>query len=170
MHFLLIAALSLVVFYSAVTLGTNAEVDNPQAARDAAIQVDQYRMFMYVADQYMTQFPPAAAGVVTVTWPTMAASTVAPPGAKTLTMPPSWRVVRAADLSWVACTDMDERSIGSLNQLLSSGVAAQGTGAIASADLRNTAVALVNASSVTTSYVVLGSPTAATTLASLCNS
>lgn len=170
MHFVLLAAVSLVMFASIITLNSQTEMDRPQATTDAAIQVDQYRMFMYVADQYMKAMAPSGPGIITVDWPTMANSSVAPPSAKLLAMPAGWRVVRAADLSWVSCTEMDERSIGALNQLLSAGVLAEGAEAIATSDLQNASVQLSNASAQTTSFVVLGSPSTASALASLCNS
>lgn len=170
MHLLLMAALALVVFISITTLSTQGSLDRPQKTADAAVKVDQYRMFMFVADKYMKMSAPTGPGTVTVDWATMAASSVTPPAAKLLAMPPGWRVVRAADLSWVACTEMDERSVGALNQLLTAGVVTQGIGAtIAPGDLSNTSVQLSNGGGGTASFVVLGSPSTASTLASLCN-
>ena len=169
MHLLLIAAVSLVMFASIVTLHGHGEMDRPRATADASIQVEQYRMFMFVADQFMKTQSPAGAGTITVDWTTMANSSVAPPSTKLMAMPAGWRVVRAADLSWVTCTEMDERSIGALNQLLSAGVIADGSSGFTAGDLQNASVQLSNASAQTTSFVVLGSPGTAAALASLCN-
>ena len=86
MHLLLIAAVSLVMFASFVTLHGHGETDRPRATADASIQVEQYRMFMFVADQFMRTQSPAGAGTITVDWTTMANSSVAPPSTKLMAM------------------------------------------------------------------------------------
>lgn len=166
MQFILVAAISLIIFLSATTLSDSAKVDHSQASTDAVIAVDQYRMFMFVADQFMKTRASAPPSVTTWSWEAMAQSSVAPPGARDLTMPHGWRVVQAVDGSWVACTEMDERPIGGLSQLLPA--TSSQPGATTATGPQITPVTL-SAASGSASFVVIGTPTAALTLAALCN-
>lgn len=166
MQFILIAAISLIIFLSATTLSNSGKIDHSEASSAAAITVDQYRMFIFVADQYMKSRSTSPASVTTVSWETMAQSSVAPPGSRDLKMPQGWRVVQAVDGSWVACTEMDERPIGGLSQLLPASSSPSGTAT--STEPQFTPVTL-SAGGSSTNFVVIGTPTAAVTLASLCN-
>lgn len=166
MQFILIAAMSLIIFLSATTLSSSARVDHSVASTEAVIAVDQYRMFLFVADQYMKTRTTPPSSVTTVPWETMAQSPVAPPGSRDLKMPLGWRVVQSVDGSWVACTEMDERPIGGLAQLLPTSTDPSGTATTAGPQF--TPVTL-SAGGGSTSFVVIGTPTAAVTLASLCN-
>ncbi len=166
MQFILIAAMSLIIFLSATTLSSSAKVDHSAASADAVIAVDQYRMFIFVAAQYMRTIATPPPSVTTVSWETMAQSSVAPPGSRDLKMPQGWRVVQAVDGSWVACTEMDERPIGGLSQLLPASSSPSGTATATGPQF--TPVTLSSGGS-STSFVVIGTPTAAVTLAALCN-
>ena len=80
----------------------------------AGAQVDQYRLFLFVASQYMRTY---SAGAATIHWDTLKTASGIPSGAQNALMPTSWRVVAAADNSWVACTELEPRAIGALEQL-----------------------------------------------------
>ena len=88
--------------------------DAPEAVVSASAQVDQYRVFMYAAGQYMQGY---SAGSATLTWDTIKTANTVPPGARNVSMPLNWKVVAASDNSWVACTPMDERAAGIAQQL-----------------------------------------------------
>lgn len=114
MQILLYVALGLILFAAATTTAVQRQFDTPKAVVNASAQVDQYRLFMFVASQYMQTY---SAGAGTVTWNTLKTVVTAPSGAKSIGMPATWKVVAAADNSWVACTDLDERAIGAIQQL-----------------------------------------------------
>ena len=139
MQTLFYAALAFVVFAAVATPARIHDSDQPVAVANAMVQVNQYRMFMYVADQYMKTY---SGGPGTLTWATLASVASAPSGALNVNMPAGWKVVVASDKSWVACTQIDERAIGAIQQL-----AVQ-----AGKSLSQTQVA-------TNSYVVVGATT-----------
>lgn len=114
MQFLVIAVLSLLMFLAATTRNTQQAIDAPQAVADARVQVEQYRMFVYVAAMYVQGY---AGGAATVTWPTLKTASGVPSGLLNSGMPATWKVVIAADHSWVACTTMDERAVSAVQQL-----------------------------------------------------
>lgn len=86
----------------------------PAAVAEASAQVDQYRVFMYAAAQYMQGY---TAGSATYTWDTIKMAAAVPPASRNVGMPLNWKVVVASDNSWVACTPMDERAAGIAQQL-----------------------------------------------------
>jgi hypothetical protein len=114
MQILFYVALGLVLFAAATTTALQRQFDTPKAVVAASAQVDQYRLFMFIASQYMRNY---SAGAGTITWDTMKTIAGAPSGAKSVGMPATWKVVAAADNSWVACTELDERAIGAIQQL-----------------------------------------------------
>lgn len=140
-----------------------SRVDHKAEQRDAVAQVDQYRVFMAVADQYM-----ATAGAVSVntviTWETLRASKAAPPGARDVGMPGGWRIVQTPSSGWVACTEMDERSIGLLSQLAPRPSVSVGTSTTTYPGL-----VPVPGAGGEISHVVIGTPTAAVSLAAICS-
>jgi hypothetical protein len=114
MQILLYLALGLILFAAATTTATQHLFETPKAVVSASAQVDQYRLFMYAASQYMQTY---SAGAGTITWDTMKTVGTTPSGAKSTGMPAAWKVVAAADNSWVACTELDERAVGAIQQL-----------------------------------------------------
>jgi len=119
MQLLLAGALAILI--SLAMLGQSAALlsDQPVDAQIAVASVDQYRMFMYSAAQYMSQASlPAVTSTTPVPWSAIAASSLTPPGAAHTTMPANWHIVRNVDGTWQACTDMDERSIEAIEQLV----------------------------------------------------
>jgi hypothetical protein len=156
MHFLVLIALAASVYLSMVTDPELARVDHPDAADDAHLQVDLYREFIYVGNIYMTQHAPSVPANLIVDWPTIRASAPAP--LRDAPMPPSWKIVRAADMRWAACTDMDEAAANSISVLIDPGNPA------ASA---NTPVN-AQANGRTQAFVVVGDAGAAQQWASLC--
>lgn len=104
----------LIIVASLLTVSVQRAFDAPTSMIPVQAQVDQYRMFMYVADVYMSTY---TGGAGTVTWVMMKDATGAPSGAKLASMPATWKVVVAADNTWVACTPMDERAMGVIQQL-----------------------------------------------------
>lgn len=91
--------------------------DNPAKVASAADQVSQYRTFMYVASQYMATY---SGGPRTLYWSDIRSSPGAPSGSSSGGMPANWKIVVAADATWVACTEMDARTIGILQQVSAS--------------------------------------------------
>jgi hypothetical protein len=167
-NFFVVIGLAMVMFMALVTQSEQSAIDAPETTDEARALVDQYRVFMYVADQYMKVSAPTQAGIVTVDWATMALSPVTPPATRQAPMPQGWRVVRAADMSWVACTQMDERAAGTLGQFMPL-PSANGGGQVDALSVMSTPVSLSSAGG-TRTFVVVGTPPAtAPTLANLCN-
>jgi hypothetical protein len=104
----------LMIVASLLTVANQRTSDAPPAVVEAQAQVDRYRLFMYVAAQYMTTY---SAGAATLTWSTLKTAPNIPSGAAGMQMPANWKVVVAADNSWVACTTLDERALGIVQQL-----------------------------------------------------
>lgn len=94
------------------------KIDSPQEHRQAMLEVDKYRAFMFVADQYMKNDPPAVTSITAVNWDTLKTTPFAAPASRALTMPVNWKIVRRPDDTWVACTDLEERSVTAIGQLL----------------------------------------------------
>jgi hypothetical protein len=88
--------------------------DNPAPVASAVDQVNQYRTFMYVANQFMKTY---SGGPASLYWSDIRNSAGAPSGTVAGGMPTSWKIVVAADTTWVACTQMDERAAGMLQQM-----------------------------------------------------
>lgn len=97
---------------------TNRAIDAPPVVLDANTQVDRYRIFMFAAAQYMQTY---SAGAATLTWDTIKTNNAVPPASRNVGMPLDWKIVAAADNSWVACTPMDARAIGIAQQLVIQG-------------------------------------------------
>lgn len=140
-----------------------SRVDHKAEQRDAVTQVDQYRVFMAVADQYMAKASPVTVNTV-ISWDILRVSKAAPPGAREVGMPGSWRIVQTPASGWVACTEMDERSIGLLSQLAPRPSVSTGSTTVTAPGL----VPVSNAGG-EISHVVIGTPTAAVSLASICS-
>ncbi|MGE3342290.1 MAG: hypothetical protein AB7L71_02550 [Vicinamibacterales bacterium] len=165
MNFLAYAALSVLVFAAVAGARVAVDrVDRPQEHFDAVAEVDKYRMFVFVADQYVQQAP-AVSAATSVSWDTMRVSAAAPPAVANVAMPSTWRIVRFADGTYVACTDMQERSVTAIAQLVP-GVT-ESTGSTTATVPQLQAVKL-NGSALPT-HVVLGNAAEATTLATACN-
>jgi hypothetical protein len=114
MQLLYLIALATAMAASLTTLAYQQKYDRPAEVTQAVAQVNQYRMFMYVAAQYMKGY---AGGAATIPWSSLKTVATAPSGAVNAGMPVNWKVVAASDNSWVACTPMDERALGMVQQL-----------------------------------------------------
>lgn len=148
MQFLVIVVLSLLMFLAATTRNVQQAIDAPAAVAEARVQVEQYRMFVYVAGLYMQGY---SGGAATIPWTTLRGASGVPSGVRNAGMPATWRVVAAADNSWVACTEMDERAVAAVQQMATLG-----------------GRDLIQASSGSTNYMVVGGA-ADTGKASQCN-
>lgn len=110
--------LSLLMLLAATTQNTQQAIDAPAAVVQARAQVDQYRLFMFVANLYMQGY---SGGAATITWSTLKTAPGAPSGAVNGNVPATWKVVAAADNSWVACTDLDVRTVSVVQQMAVAG-------------------------------------------------
>ncbi len=93
---------------------TGARVAAPQIA--AAVQVEKFRTFVYAAHEYMKASPPAVTTDTSVPWSTISALATLPESVRVTAMTDGWKIVRSADNSWVACTEMAEEAINSVQQ------------------------------------------------------
>lgn len=114
MKFGFLMALAFVMFTAMTRNYQFSGSDNPKPVANAIQQVNQYQIFMFVANQYMKNY---SGGARTLYWSDIKAVDGAPSGATSIGMPSNWKIVVAADMSWVACTQMDERAAGMLQQL-----------------------------------------------------
>lgn len=114
MQLLLYVALGMMMVAALLTVTVQQKMDAPANVVTAETQVSQYRMFMYVAAQYMSTY---TGGAATLTWSTLKTAATTPSGAVNTNMPANWKVVAAADNSWVACTELDDLSLNVLQQL-----------------------------------------------------
>lgn len=118
MQLLAMIVLSLLIFVASTTSSVQQSIDQPVAVATARAQVDKYRVFMFVANLYMQNY---TGGAATIGWTTLRTAPGAPSGAANSMMPSSWKVVAAADNTWVACTDLDERAVSAVQQLAVNG-------------------------------------------------
>lgn len=118
MYFIYVLIIAVAVFTSLTTKQRQAATDAPAAVASAASQVNQYRMFMYVAAQYMQTY---SGGAATLKWAQLVTVATAPSGARNIVMPGNWKVIVAADNSWLACTQMDEAAVGMIQQFATAG-------------------------------------------------
>lgn len=118
MHTLLLVAISFMILLASMGGMKRSEIDQPKKVASAGSSIYRYQMFVYVSTLYMASY---SGGAATVYWPTLRTASGAPSGAKNMDMPPTWKIVIAADRTWVACTEVDERSIGTIGQIASYG-------------------------------------------------
>jgi hypothetical protein len=164
MNIFLGMAVSGAIVLSVVGLTTSFErVDHKPEQRDAGAVVDQYRLFMFVADQFMKAAPAVAVNTVR-TWEEMKVTPFAPTGARAGGMPTGWKVIQTPATGWVACTEMNERSISMISQLAPRPSVTSGTGTITMPGL----VPVSLGTDPAPSHIVIGTPTAAPSLAALC--
>ncbi|MCU6502302.1 hypothetical protein LPN04_31355 [Rugamonas sp. A1-17] len=114
MKFVFLVAVVAAMFVSMTASYRSGAAANPQRVSNAARQVDQYRIFMFVASQYMATY---SGGAGTLYWKDIRNAPGAPSGGANSGMRTDWRIVVSADSTWVACTQMDERAAGILQQL-----------------------------------------------------
>ncbi len=160
MNSIAIAAVAGLVGLSMISLTTSmARVDHKSEQQHANAVLDQYRMFMFVADQYMKTAPTVSVNT-TVSWEVLRASPSAPPGAQQVNMPAGWRIVQTP-ADWVACTEMDERSVALIGQLAPSATSGSGTG--------TASLTPVSGAGGSAAHVVVGDTQNAAALAGLCS-
>lgn len=166
MQLLLIVAVAMLMAFSITTKFAHDKIDRPAAAKQALVEVNRFRTFMFVANQYMNTVTVAPSAITTIPWSTMASSSVTPPGMRSMSMPATWRVVQATDKSWVACTEMDERSVSAVGQLVAATSTVNGSGTVV---VSPAPAALVPVSIGGTGFVVIGTEATAVAQATLCN-
>jgi|GEM_PF-5710910 len=115
MQIFMLAFITLLVAGSLLTPVIQHNMDSQQNVTSVMGQVNEYQMFMFVANNYMAKY---SGGPGDVTWDMMKTASGAPSGAANATMPSNWKVHVAADMSWVTCTQMDERALGIIQQLV----------------------------------------------------
>lgn len=71
-----------------------------------------------LAAQYMQTY---TGGAATLKWAQLATVPSAPSGARNIAMPGNWKVIVAADSTWLACTQMDEAAVGMIQQFATAG-------------------------------------------------
>lgn len=157
MYIFLIGAISFLVFLSATAaFDSSIKVDHTPEHQATVLEIDKYRTFLFVADQYMKSSPAAVSTPTAVSWDTLKAHPFTAPGAKTLAMPNNWKIVRNPDNSWVACTELSERSISAVWQLAPSTSGAAMT-------------PVISVAGQLPKYVVIGEASTASTNAALCD-
>jgi len=119
MQLLAIIVLSASVLLAGLQLWPSATVDGIRAASSkagAASEVEKYRVFMYAADTYMKSSPPSVSVTTSVDWSTIKTLTTLPASVRATEMPSGWRIVRAVDNTWVACTELSAEALNTLQQ------------------------------------------------------
>jgi hypothetical protein len=114
MHLFLCTVISVLLFFAVTQPDRFAKMDNPEAVSWVRVEVDQYRVFMFVATQYMASY---TGGAGTLPWTTLRLFPSAPSGIRNKGMPANWRVVVDSSGTWVACTPMSERALPAVQQL-----------------------------------------------------
>lgn len=112
MQLLAIIVLSASELPAGLQLWPSATVDGIRAASSkagAASEVEKYRVFMYAADTYMKSSPPSVSVTTSVDWSTIKTLTTLPASVRATEMPSGWRIVRAVDNTWVACTQLSAK-------------------------------------------------------------
>lgn len=82
----------------------------------AASEVDDYRLFLFAANQYMANFN---GGAGELTWADLSNSDAMPAALRAHVYSSLWRVVVLPDGSWVVCSPMGERALGMQSQFMS---------------------------------------------------
>jgi hypothetical protein len=115
MYTWLICSVALFALLAAGFQGSAARVEMGAAAYDAKSELDLYRAFVFAAAQYMTVTPPTGR-THWVSWDEMRSSPGIPPGLIRAGIPARWRLQVAGDGSWVACTELSERTATAIAQ------------------------------------------------------
>lgn len=108
-----IPLLSLVLLMTLVGTYQAGGQDDLQAQTDTELVM--YRSFVSVADMYFKQNPSPPSTTTVYGWADIKAA--APPGMTTAAMNPSWKVVRASDGTWAACTELKDVAVASVGGL-----------------------------------------------------
>ena len=175
MYLFAIVALSLVVLLSLTgNVEANRTVDFPIEHQQAVIQVDQYRAFLFAADMYMKSNPPAVTVPTAIKWDVIKANPLVAPGAVSVAIPSTWKIVRKPDNTWVACTEIPQRSISAIWQIApplttSSGVSSPGMTPVNLSGVSSPGMTPVNLDrSPEPTHIVVGDPVTANAEAKLC--
>lgn len=164
MNIFLGVAIGAAIAASVAGLATSfARVDHKPEQQHAVADVDQYRVFIYVADQYMKTAPAVSVNTVR-TWDELKSTSLTPVGARSGGMPYGWKVIQIPPKEWVACTEMDERSISLISQLAPRPSVSSGGVTTTEPGLVPVYIGL----SPGVSHVVMGTETSAPALAALC--
>jgi len=82
----------------------------------ASSEVDDYRLFLFAANAYMSSYQ---AGPAELFWADLTTANALPNALKAHSYSPLWRVLVSADRSWVVCSPMGERAMGMQSQFMS---------------------------------------------------
>jgi hypothetical protein len=115
MYAWLIFSVCLVAMLMGGFQGRSAQVEVSAVARGAKAEMDLYREFLYAASQYMAGIPPVEVPR-RVTWDEIRSASTTPPGLVQAGIPAGWRLEVAGDGSWVACTELSERTATAIGQ------------------------------------------------------
>jgi len=82
----------------------------------ASSEVDDYRLFLFAANAYMSNYQ---AGPADLYWADLSNSDALPAALKAHSFSALWRVVVLSDRTWVVCSPMGERAMGMQSQFMS---------------------------------------------------
>jgi hypothetical protein len=88
--------------------------EEPVAVYVAQSEVDNYRMFAFAVNKYLTANPTF---VGTLTWTTVKTLDSLPEGQRNANLPPNWKAVVVSSSDYVLCTQMGEQAAGAVGQL-----------------------------------------------------
>lgn len=94
-----------------------------QAQRDASGELERYRLFVSTADTYFKSVAPPSV-TTSYTWDQIRGA--AAPANAAVSMRLDWKVVRAPDGQWAACTELNELSVAALNEIYAPALPASG--------------------------------------------
>jgi hypothetical protein len=117
MYLYLIPAIAGLATLGLVFQAATVKMESGPLQLGARTELDRYRQFMFAADQFMRSGA-APGGAGAVSWEQIKAAPSTPPGMRLAQVPASWRLVVAADGSWVACTTLSERAASAIGQML----------------------------------------------------
>lgn len=91
-------------------------LNQAQGVSLASSELDDYRLFLYVASAFMSRASPGAAELY---WSDISNVATLPAALKAHRFSSLWRVLVLADQSWVVCAPLSEKALGMQTQLMS---------------------------------------------------
>lgn len=88
--------------------------EEPVAVYLAQSEVDNYRVFAYAVNGYLSANPTFTG---TLTWSTIKTLDSLPEGQRSANLPSSWKAVVISASDYVLCTQMSEQAAGAVGQL-----------------------------------------------------
>lgn len=109
---LILPLMLLVAFVTHFGVVNNSHQEENLAAVEQ--ELDQYRAFLYAADQFFKKTPPPAA-LTYYSWADIKNS--ANPASQNIGINPFWKTVRMPDGTWSACTELSELAAASVGRI-----------------------------------------------------